>query len=93
MEGIVLGKKPDIPPVIYERLPQLHLTPRALRELNRRPHMPISLMRSPDSDLPRFARQGGPDLQHIRGVCGYAKASRLLVHGWFTDNVQMSQTK
>ncbi|KAI0398937.1 hypothetical protein F4802DRAFT_611271 [Xylaria palmicola] len=46
-------------PDFWDNLSKIWLTPRALRELDRRNRI--------RPDLARFARHGGPDLQHLRG--------------------------
>ena len=61
-------------PKFWDTLSKVWLTPRALRELDRRnnlqplapePSAPASAF---SMDLGRFARRGGPDLRHLRGV-------------------------
>lgn len=64
----------NFPPHFWDSLSKVWLTPRALRELDRRNDAkppatnsaaPISVTPTP---LARFARRGGPDLGHLRGV-------------------------
>lgn len=67
------------PPEYWDNLPDVLLTLRSLEEVNRR-HKAQPLIRDSDSppvkdgvkttssDLTRFARRGGPDLQHLQGV-------------------------
>ncbi|KAG5812878.1 hypothetical protein H9Q71_004074 [Fusarium xylarioides] len=66
----------EYPPEFYDRLSQISLNHRALKELDRRtctrrshPSPPVSP--SPGAirprDLARFARHGGPDLRDLRG--------------------------
>ncbi|KAJ8106073.1 hypothetical protein ONZ43_g7185 [Nemania bipapillata] len=60
-------------PDFWENLSKIWLTPRALRELDRRNHIrPVTEPRIQEKiyseDLARFARHGGPDLQHLRGL-------------------------
>ncbi|RSL66074.1 hypothetical protein CEP54_003886 [Fusarium duplospermum] len=70
----------EYPPEFYDRLSKVHLSRRALKELNRRtrarrspaspPASPIrhALLRTRTSrELARFARHGGPDLRDLRG--------------------------
>jgi hypothetical protein len=63
-------------PEFWDNLSKVCLTPRALRELDRRQNnQPAPKVTTPDVDpvdLGRFARRGGPDLQHLRGVCRLA---------------------
>lgn len=55
-------------------LTKIHLTPRALRELNRWNNLPgdsptcTELIGVSSSDLSQFTRHGGPDLRHLRAV-------------------------
>lgn len=74
----------NFPPEFYDNLSKVWLTPRALRELNRRNEglylptrtvdqiyiedLPLAA-RKGGSDLARFARTGGPDLRDLHGVC------------------------
>ena len=59
-------------PEFWDNLSKVWLTPRALRELDRRndaqpvPKPPAPAVHT--ADLARFARRGGPDLRHLRGV-------------------------
>lgn len=61
------------PPSFWDDLSKVRLTSRALREHHRRnnarpcPTMP-PILADVSTNLARFARQGGPDLGHIRGV-------------------------
>ncbi|KAM7210664.1 hypothetical protein V8F06_013947 [Rhypophila decipiens] len=58
-------------PEFWDNLSKVWLTPRALRELDRRNDaQPTSKPPAPavyTKDLARFARHGGPDLRHLRG--------------------------
>ncbi|KAK0655285.1 hypothetical protein B0T16DRAFT_450998 [Cercophora newfieldiana] len=58
-------------PEFWDNLSKVWLTPRALRELDRRNDArPAPKPPSPavyTTDLARFARRGGPDLRHLRG--------------------------
>lgn len=64
------------PPAFWDNLSRLWLTPRALREFDRRARQRDShQQRNPGNlksvgapSLKRFARHGGPDLSHIRAV-------------------------
>ncbi|KAH8755069.1 hypothetical protein F5883DRAFT_430835, partial [Diaporthe sp. PMI_573] len=58
----------------WDSLTNILLTRGALQALGRRnknrgPTNTKSPGRAPDLDLDRFARRGGPDLSHLRGVC------------------------
>ncbi|KAH8756736.1 hypothetical protein F5883DRAFT_429191 [Diaporthe sp. PMI_573] len=60
----------------WDSLTNILLTRGALRALDRRnnnrgPTSTKSPARAPDLDINRFARRGGPDLSHLRGVCNY----------------------
>lgn len=59
-------------PEFWDNLSKVWLTPRALRELDRRnnirlPTKPTTPEEVYSKDLARYARHGGPDLQHLRG--------------------------
>jgi len=64
------------PSWFWDNLSRLWLTPRALREFDRRtvqPTAPVPPDRTGEEDidlaqLKRFARHGGPSLGHLRGV-------------------------
>ena len=62
----------DVPPEFWDELSKVWVTRRALRELDRRnstrpsPRPPSSAVCT--TDLARFARHGGSDLRHLRGV-------------------------
>lgn len=64
----------NYPPEFWDHLSKNWLTPRALRELDRRNDSKRSTVEAgvPSSPTPatlrRFARHGGPDLRHLRGV-------------------------
>lgn len=64
--------KPNFPPEFWDSLSKVSATHRALRELDRRnnarpaPKPPLPAVHP--TDLERFARRGGPDLRHLRGV-------------------------
>ncbi|KAK5656498.1 hypothetical protein OQA88_4475 [Cercophora sp. LCS_1] len=66
-----LKKSSNFSPEFWDNLSKVLLTPRALRELDRRNNaQPITKPPSPAvyiKDLARFARCGGPDLRHLRG--------------------------
>lgn len=59
-------------PRFWDDLSKIELWPRALRELDRRnSNQPPPTPAIPDifpTNLARFARHGGPDLDHLRGV-------------------------
>ena len=61
------------PPSFWDNLSRQWLTTRTLGEWNRRTALAAALDLPPRIDhqdwgLERFARQGGPDLSHVRGV-------------------------
>lgn len=62
------------PPKFWDNLSKVWLTPRALRELDRRNDTNSSTIKTTTpsgvtaTTLARFARHGGPDLRHLRGV-------------------------
>ncbi|KAH9987844.1 hypothetical protein F4779DRAFT_632330 [Xylariaceae sp. FL0662B] len=63
---------PNFPPEFWDSLPEIEISPRALRELDRRNSikLPSKLTvprESCTTDLIRFARHGGPDLRNLRG--------------------------
>ncbi|KAJ2982472.1 hypothetical protein NQ176_g1360 [Zarea fungicola] len=69
--GLRIGT--NFPPEFWDNLSKIWLTPRALREVDRRNNaqptttisaVPISIR---PTNLARFARRGGPDLRHLRG--------------------------
>ncbi|GAB1311857.1 hypothetical protein MFIFM68171_02067 [Madurella fahalii] len=58
----------NFPPEFWDNLSKVWLTPRALRELDRRNNAPGAQTPAVyTKDLARFARHGGPDLRHLRG--------------------------
>jgi hypothetical protein len=67
-----LSRQSNFSPEFWDNLSKVWLTPRALRELDRRnktqpwPRFPVPELYP--TQLARFARHGGPDLQHLRGV-------------------------
>ncbi|KIE02323.1 hypothetical protein MAJ_01981, partial [Metarhizium majus ARSEF 297] len=58
-------------PTFWDKLSKVWLTPRALRELDRRNNshslLPSVVPGETPTELTRFARHGGPDLNHLRG--------------------------
>ncbi|KAG8413130.1 hypothetical protein J3459_015773 [Metarhizium acridum] len=66
-----LGEKSNFSPEFWDNLSKVLLTPRALRELDRRNNaQPLPTFSVPQlypARLARFARHGGPDLRHLRG--------------------------
>ncbi|KAI1356762.1 hypothetical protein F5Y01DRAFT_300986 [Xylaria sp. FL0043] len=68
---------PNFSPQFWDQLSKIPLTPRALRELDRRNSIQPQLGIEIDIETPgreggysciaRFARHGGPDLRHLRG--------------------------
>ncbi|KAH9883633.1 hypothetical protein F4778DRAFT_766050 [Xylariomycetidae sp. FL2044] len=68
-------------PEFWDSLSKVWLTPRALRELDRRNSIrpstkPITAEEVYSNDLGRFAGHGGPDLRHLRG-CPEPKPSTM----------------
>lgn len=63
--------KSNFPPQFWDRLSKVWLTPRALREKDRRngvrPPATVLAASVVPTTLVRFARHGGPDLGHLRG--------------------------
>ncbi|KGQ07756.1 hypothetical protein BBAD15_g6917 [Beauveria bassiana D1-5] len=61
----------NFPPHFWDSLSKVWLTPRALREKDRRngaqPPATVSAASVTPTTLARFARRGGPDLGHLRG--------------------------
>ncbi|KAM3522944.1 hypothetical protein MY4038_008388 [Beauveria bassiana] len=61
----------NFPPQFWDSLSKVWLTPRALREKDRRngaqPPATVSAASFTPTTLARFARRGGPDLGHLRG--------------------------
>lgn len=68
-----VDKPSNFPPEFYDKLSKIWLTPRALRELDRRngslTPKPTVRLGSRVPEPARFARGGGPDLSDLRGVC------------------------
>ncbi|ATY60941.1 hypothetical protein A9K55_006341 [Cordyceps militaris] len=66
--------KSNFPPQFWDRLSKVWLTPRALREKDRRngvrPPATVLAASVVPTTLVRFARHGGPDLGHLRGYPG-----------------------
>jgi hypothetical protein len=61
----------NFPPGFYDNLSKVWLTRLALRELDRRNNVepkPFVPANEYSTDLARFARHGGTDLHHLRGV-------------------------
>ncbi|KAM3473738.1 hypothetical protein MY8738_008244 [Beauveria namnaoensis] len=59
----------NFPPEFWDSLSKVWLTPRALREKDRRNSLrsPAAPIIKTAATLARFARRGGPDLGHLRG--------------------------
>ncbi|TWU70694.1 hypothetical protein ED733_001576 [Metarhizium rileyi] len=63
----------NFPPQFWDNLSKVWLTPRALREIDRRngARPPVTTSPAPTvftaTTLTQFARRGGPDLRHLRG--------------------------
>ena len=74
-QNITPAKRPKLnfSPAFWDRLSEIPLTARALRELDRRNKTTRPSVNHPSPkvhtrNLGRFARHGGPDLRHLRGV-------------------------
>ncbi|KAM3499048.1 hypothetical protein MY11210_009636, partial [Beauveria gryllotalpidicola] len=73
----------NFPPKFWDKLSKVWLTPRALREKDRRngawpPATRCSASSTATSTtLARFARRGGPDLRHLRGYPELKHAARM----------------
>ncbi|TWU72058.1 hypothetical protein ED733_002927 [Metarhizium rileyi] len=71
----------NFPPKFWDNLSKVWLTPRALREKDRRngaqPPGTVSAASVIPTTLARFARRGGPDLRHLRGYPEPKKAARM----------------
>ncbi|KAL6410310.1 hypothetical protein AUP68_06727 [Ilyonectria robusta] len=81
----------NFPPGFWDELSKVFLTPRALREIDRRQNTHPRLLFTPPeaypTDLARFARNGGPDLKHLQGypepkplaedMCSHYPSSKL----------------
>jgi hypothetical protein len=67
-----LARESNFSPEFWDNLSKVWLTPRALRELDRRnkaqPSPRFAVPELYATKLARFARHGGPDLRHLRGV-------------------------
>lgn len=79
-------QRSNFPPEFWDNLSKLWLEPRALRELDRRNNLqPLSKPTPAEpyaTDLARFARHGGPDLQDLRGVCCDRICLLLIAANW-----------
>ncbi|KAM3447380.1 hypothetical protein MY3296_008775 [Beauveria thailandica] len=72
----------NFPPEFWDNLSRVWLTPRALREKDRRndaqsPAIASIAARATPISLARFARRGGPDLRHLRGYPEPKHAARM----------------
>ncbi|KAK8142574.1 hypothetical protein G3M48_008555 [Beauveria asiatica] len=72
----------NFPPEFWDNLSRVWLTPRALREKDRRnnaqsPAIASVAARATPTSLARFARRGGPDLRHLRGYPEPKHAARM----------------
>ncbi|KAM3435124.1 hypothetical protein NHJ13734_005694 [Beauveria thailandica] len=78
-----LRKAINFPPPFWDNLSKIWLTPRALRELDRRNDAkPPARNSAPFSSvsptaLARFARRGGPDIRHLRGCPEPKEAAQM----------------
>lgn len=71
----------EYPPEFYDRLSKVSLSRRALKELDRRTHTRRCHPSPPvirPRDLAQFARHGGPDLRHLRGVSRRERSLRIV---------------
>lgn len=66
----------NFPPSLWDNLSHIHLTSRALRELDRRNNLisgqqwsTTTVVQQQSTDIHRFAEDGGPDLRHIFVSC------------------------
>ncbi|KAF2963358.1 hypothetical protein GQX73_g10212 [Xylaria multiplex] len=86
----------NFPPQFWDRLSKVWLTPRALRELDRRNSIqPRRKSKTPDvytTTLARFAQRGGPDLCHIRGYPEFQIASHTIASSRSGASSRQSQS-
>ncbi|KAF7544205.1 hypothetical protein G7046_g9835 [Stylonectria norvegica] len=86
-------------PAFWDNLSKVGLTPRALRELDRR-NTTQSVTKSPISggvvvtctDLARFARRGGPDLGHLRGSLQPRRVAKTMASNHVSVAIQSRET-
>ncbi|CAG9986379.1 unnamed protein product [Clonostachys byssicola] len=83
MHCFIPAKRTDrrrFPPAFWDNLSQVHLTPRALKEHDRRNKTHASSKRKAPGDsfhnIAKFARHGGPDLGDIRGYSRQRASTR-----------------
>ncbi|ATY62549.1 hypothetical protein A9K55_007579 [Cordyceps militaris] len=94
----VVGKVSNFPPKFWDNLSKVWLTPRALRELDRRkdaqPRTAISaaLITATPTNLARFARRGGPDLCHLRGCPEPTHAAQMPSNGTSESSSRRTRT-
>lgn len=82
------------PPKVWDKLSRVPLARISLRELDRRNKTQLAPRPAPavrTADLARFARHGGPDLRHLRGVRRYLPMPTLQYIGK-TDADPLSST-
>ncbi|KAM3441687.1 hypothetical protein MY4824_001465 [Beauveria thailandica] len=78
-----LRKAVNFPPQFWDNLSKIWLTPRALRELDRRndakppARNSAAFSRVSPTTLARFARRGGPDIRHLRGCPEPREATQM----------------
>lgn len=78
VETAMPNERDNYPPEFWDDLSRVWLTPRALRECDRRNRTPSASFTAPQvhstapkvhsAELAQFAKHGGPDLRDIRGV-------------------------
>ncbi|KAG8415312.1 hypothetical protein J3458_009170 [Metarhizium acridum] len=70
LKKVKFSRKRNFSPAFWDNLSKVSLTPRALRELDRRnsthPFPTIVPTEAYATDIARFARRGGPDLRYLR---------------------------
>ncbi|KID95607.1 hypothetical protein MAJ_08466, partial [Metarhizium majus ARSEF 297] len=85
-------------PAFWDNLSKVWLTPRALRELDRRNKAnPVATYSSASiglitTNLARFARRGGPDLRHLRGYPEPKYAAKMSSDRSFTSSSRRTQS-
>ncbi|KAJ3494995.1 hypothetical protein NLG97_g3708 [Lecanicillium saksenae] len=87
----------NFPPEFWDNLSKVWLTPRALREKDRRngvsPFATTSAaVSATPTSLARFARRGGPDLRHLRGYPEPRHAARMSSNRASTPSSRRSQS-
>jgi hypothetical protein len=89
----------EYPPKFWDKLSKVHLTRKAVRELDRRtqarrsrPSHSQRLIQPTNRsrDLARFASRGGPDLGHIKGVSSVARCANNFLTSLFSILIQQA---